>query len=427
MMDLSHMRDRFHWARLLAYVTGLVNQELLLRNEYLVAENHILRAHLPARLRLSDAERSTLAEIARRLGRKALKEIARVAKPDTLLAWHRRLVAQKFDGSHRRAYPGRTRISPEVEALVVRLARDNRCGGYDRIAGALANLGHAISDRTVGNILRRHNIAPAPERSRTTTWQEFIRSHTNVLAGADFLTVEVLTWRGLVTYYVLFFIEVGSRRVRVGGITRHPESSWMQQVARNATMEGAGYLNGCRYLLHDRDRKFCQEFRDTLATGGVKCLPLPPRSPNWNAHAERWVRSIKEECLSKLILFGEHSLRRVVSEFLEHYPQERNHQGKDNQLLFPAPETSSRGAIRCRERLGGLLKYYSRGRMNFFSIRACAGYFTVPHSLVKTARQPECGRSSIHSYPGPGAPILAAGRDKTVLSRPLPRALSSAS
>src|SRR5215468_11224524 len=295
--------------------------------------------------------------------RKALKDIARVAKPDTLLGWYRRLLAQKFDGSRNRAYPGRPRASLEVETLVVRLARENRGWGYDRMVGALANLGYQVSDQTVGYILRRHNIAPAPERSRTTTWKEFIRSHRSVLAGADFFTVEVLTWRGLVTYYVLFFIEVGSRRVRVGGITRHPESSWMQQVARNATMEGAGYLNGCRYLLHDRDRKFCQEFRDTLASGGVECTPIPPRSPNLNAHAERWVRSIKEECLSKLILFGEHSLQRVVSNFLEHYHQERNHQGKDNLLLFPVSALQDRDsprAIRCRERLGGLLKYYGR-------------------------------------------------------------------
>jgi hypothetical protein len=249
-----------------------------------------------------------------------------------------------------------------VEALVVRFARENRGWGYDRIVGALANLGHAISDRTVGNILRRHNIAPAPERSRTTTWKEFIRSHMDVLAGADFFTVEVLTWRGLVTYYVLFFIEVGSRRVSMGGITRQPDSSWMAQVARNATMEGAGYLNGCRYLLHDHDTKFCREFRETLAAGGVKCTPIPARSPNLNAHAERWVRSIKEECLSKLILFGETSLRRVVSEYLEHYHQERNHQGKGNLLLFPTSTTPSEAgphrSISCRERLGGLLKYY---------------------------------------------------------------------
>ena len=273
--ELSLMRDRFHWARLLAFVTGLVNHELLLRNEYLVAENRILRAHLPARLQLSDAERSTLAEIAKRLGRKALKDIARVAKPDTLLAWYRRLVAQKFDGSRYRAYPGRPRISPEVEALVIRLARENRGWGYDRIVGALANLGFQVSDQTVGNILRRHNIAPAPERSRTTTLKEFIRSHMDVLAGADFFTVEVLTWRGLVTYYVLFFIEVTNRRVSLGGITRHPDSCWIERVACTATMQDTGYLNGCRYLLHDRDKKFCREFREALAASGVQCTPIP--------------------------------------------------------------------------------------------------------------------------------------------------------
>lgn len=246
---------------------------------------------------------------------------------------------------------------------MVRFARENPGWGYDRIVGALANLGHEVSDQTVGNILRRHNIAPAPERSRATTWKEFIRSHLDVLAGTDFFSVEVLTWRGLVTYYVVFFIEVGSRRVSLGGITRHPDSCWMEQVARNATMEDTGYLSGCRYLLHGRDQKFCREFRETLAAGGVTCTPIPARSPNLNAHSERWVRSIKEECLSKLILFGESSLRRAVSNFLEHYHQERNHQGKGNVLLFPvsaAPEPSSAGAIRCRQRLSGLLNYYSR-------------------------------------------------------------------
>src|SRR5215469_16263578 len=144
------MHDRFHWTRLLAFVTGLVNQELLLRNEYLIAENRILRGQLPTRLRLSDAERATLAEIANRLGRKALRDIARVAKPDTILGWYRRLIAQKFDGSPHRAYPGRPRVPTELQALVVRLARENRSWGYDRIAGALANLGHQISDQTVG-------------------------------------------------------------------------------------------------------------------------------------------------------------------------------------------------------------------------------------------------------------------------------------
>src|ERR1700681_220573 len=248
------MRDGFHWARLLGFVTGLVNQELLLRNEYLAAENRILRAHLPFRLRLSDPERSTLAEIAKRLGRKALKDIARVAKPDTLLGWYRRLVAQKFDGSRHRAYPGRPLVSAEVEALVVRFARENRGWGYDRIVGALANLGHHVSDQTVGNILHRHNIAPAPKRSQITTWKDFLAAHMNVLAGCDFFTVEVLTWRGLVTYYVLFFLHLESRRVSVAGITRHPDQEWMEPIARSATQDNWGYLHAFRDRVEHSDR-----------------------------------------------------------------------------------------------------------------------------------------------------------------------------
>jgi hypothetical protein len=167
-------------------VTGSVNQELLVQNEYLVAENRILRAKLPSRLRLNDPERATLAEIGRRGGRNALREVACVAKPDTILAWYRRLVAKKFDGSRHRQYPGRPTVPPDVEALVVRIARENIGWGYDRIVGALANLGHRLSDQTVGNILRRHGMALAPKRSQTTSWKDFIAAHMNVLAGADF-------------------------------------------------------------------------------------------------------------------------------------------------------------------------------------------------------------------------------------------------
>ena len=185
------------WARLLEYVTGLINQELLLQNEYLVAENRILRARLPVRLRLSDPERSTLAEIGRRLGRKGLQQVACVAKPETVLGWYRRLIAKKFDGSRRRSYPGRPPLSREVQALMVRMARENPGWGYDRIVGALANLGHKVCDQTVGNGLRRHGIAPAPKRSANTSWRDFIAAHMAVLAGVDFFTVEVLTWRGL--------------------------------------------------------------------------------------------------------------------------------------------------------------------------------------------------------------------------------------
>lgn len=348
---------------MLAYVTGLVNQRLLPQNEYLAAENRILRSHVRARLRLSKPERSTLAEIGKRLGRKALAQVACVAKPDTILAWYRRLIARKFDGSKGRSYPGRPPIDGETEALIVRMARENSGWGYDRIVGALANLGHRVSDQAVGNILRRYGIAPAPKRSQKTTWKEFISAHMAVMSGIDFFAVEVLTWRGLATYYVLFLIQLETRRVTLAGITRHPTAEWMLQMSRNATGEMSGHLNGQRYLLHDRDTKFCAAFRNVIRSAGVRPLMLPPRSPNLNAFAERWVRSVKQECLSRMILFGDAALCRALTEFVNHYHAERNHQGKDNKLLFPGPPRSacrSRGTVRCQARLGGLLKYYQR-------------------------------------------------------------------
>ena len=346
-----------NWARILAFVTGMVDQELLARNEYLAAENRILKAQSKGRLKLSDAERATLAEIGHRLGRRVLGEVAHVARPDTILGWYRRLVARKFDGSQARRSPGRPRIKREVEELIVRIAKENHDWGYDRIVGALANLGYKVCDQTVGNVLQRHALPPAPERKRTTTWPTFIRTHLALLAGTDFFTAEVLTRRGLLTYYVLFFIHLESRRVDIAGITVHPDERWMQQIARNATMEGCGALRDCRYLLHDRDTKYTQSFRAIIASGRVEPLALPARSPNLNAYAERWVRSVKEECLSKVILLGECSLRRALNEYVEHYHAERNHQGKGNVLLFPRDTDIRREPqpVQCRERLGGLL------------------------------------------------------------------------
>lgn len=261
---------------------------------------------------LCDADKKTLAEIGYRLGRKALEDVANCAKPETIRKWYRKLIARKFDGSKSRRYPGRPRVAPEIEALVVRIARENSSWGYDRIVGALANVGYTLSDETVGNILRRNGIPSAPERKRTTTWNEFIRAHMSVLAGTDFFTVEVLTLRGLVTYYVLFFIHMESRRVEIAGITPHPNETWMKQIARNVTMDEWGFLEDCRYLIHDRDTKFTDSFRAIISSGGVEPLKLPARSPNLNAYAKRWVRSVKDECLSKLILFGETSLRRAL-------------------------------------------------------------------------------------------------------------------
>lgn len=354
--------DPMNWKRMLAYVTGSVDEELLARNDYLVTENRILRNQIKGRIRLTDPERISLAKVAKRLGRKALGEIAQIVRPETILAWHRRLIAKKFDGSKNRPPKGGS-TRDEIEELVLQLARENRSWGYRRIAGALSNLGHEMSHQTVANVMKRHDIAPAPERGRTMSWREFIRSRMEVLAAVDFFTAEVWTVGGLMTYYVLTFMRVASRRVCIAGITTSPDRGWMEQMARNMSLADVGFLNGCRYLLHDRDAKFCSAFAGILEAVGIKAIKLPPRSPNLNANLERWHRSVKEECLSKLILFGEASLRQVLSQYVDHFHRERNHQGKGNVILFPMPADrigELTGEIHTRERLGGMLKFYYR-------------------------------------------------------------------
>jgi transposase InsO family protein len=350
------------WKALLASITGSVDQELLLRNEYLVTENRMLRHQITGRVHLNDGERKILAEIGKKLSKQALAEAASIVTPDTILAWHRKLVAQKFDGSERRKPLGRPKIAAELEVLIVRIAQGNRSWGYDPIVGALAHLGYTVRDQTVGNILKRHGLPPAPQRKTTTTWKEFIRTHLDVLVATDFFTAEVWTLGGLVTYYVLFFLHLGSRKVLVAGVTPHPNEAWMGQVARNVTMAEWGFLSPGQYLIHDQDGKYCPAFQQIIDAAGVKRVPLPPRSPNLNAYAERWVRSVKEEALSRMILFGEGSLRHALNEYMDHYHHERNLQGKGNALLFPMSSAAARptGSMGCRERLGGLLRYYTR-------------------------------------------------------------------
>jgi len=275
------------WPRILAYITGTVDQELLLRNEYLVAENRILREQVNGRLLLSDSEKKTLAEIGYRLGRKALEDVANAAKPDTILGWYRKLVARKFDGSKARRKVGRPQVDDDVEQLIVCMARENPSWGYDRIAGALANLGHRVSDQTIGNVLRRHGIPPAPQRKRTTTWAAFIRAHLAVLAGTDFFGVEVFTLRGLVTYYILVFIHLETRRVNIAGITIHPDERWMQQIAPNVTMEEWGVLQNCRYLLRCRRRRSLAPDGSTSHHADRIVAPLATKIPRFSPPQSR--------------------------------------------------------------------------------------------------------------------------------------------
>src|SRR6266540_1582448 len=325
---------------------------------YLQEENRVLKAQLGGRrLRLTDTERRRLAARAHPLGRKRLKEIAAIATPDTLLRWYKRLIAQKFDGSQHRRQPGRPRAAEEIEQFVVRMSEENPTWGYRRIQGALVNLGHHIDAITVRNILRRHHLEPAPQRRKAgMNWAQFLKLHWEVLAATDFFTVEVATWHGLVTYYVLFVIELATRHVQIAGITPYPTAAFMQQCARQLTDPFDGFLVGKRYLLHDRDTKFTRAFDVLLKGSGVEPVVLPPRSPNLNAHCERFVRSIKEEVLEQMVMLGECALYYAIQQYLTHYHMERNHQGLDNRLIAPEGAVGCQtGHVLRREHLGGLL------------------------------------------------------------------------
>jgi putative transposase len=300
--------------------------------------------------------------LAHPLGRRPLKEIASIATPDTLLRWYHRLIAQKFDGSRHRRQLGRPRVAEEIEQLVVRTAEENPAWGYRRIQGALANVGLYIDTITVRNILRRHHLQPAPQRRKAgMSWDQFLKLHWEVLAAIDFFTVEVATWRRLVTYYVRFVMEISTWRVHITGITSHPTDLFMTQCARQLTNPFDGFLLGKRYLLHDRDEKFVHGFDRMLRASGVEPVVLPPRSPNLNAHCGRFVRSIRQEALHQMIVIGETSLRSVIQAYLTHYHHQRNHQGLANRLIASEPGVGCQsGLVVRRERLGGLLTYYYR-------------------------------------------------------------------
>jgi len=329
--------------------------------EYLREENRILRAQPGSRrLRLTDDQRRCLAAKARLLGRKVLAEVATLVTPETLLRWHRKLIANKYDGSASRR-PGRPATGGETEALVVQMAAANRDWGYLRIQGALFNLGHQLARNTIANILKRNGIEPAPERVRKTTWKEFLARHRDQIVAADFFAVEVWTRKGLQRCMVLFFIDLATRRVQIGGMAARANGLWMNQIARNLNDAEEGLLKGKRYLIHDRDPLFTAEFLSPLTEAGTKSVKLPPRSPNLNSYAERFVRSIKESCLERMILFGEAALRTAVREFVAHYHGERNHQGIGNRLIIPERSlVDHHGPVRCRSRLGGMLNYYHR-------------------------------------------------------------------
>ena len=350
--------DYYPFQFLLLTFSGWVSREQQRTIEYLVEENRVLKEQLKGRkLRLTDDQRRRLAAKGKRLGRRLLNRVATIVTLDTIMRWHRRLIALKW--TYETSAPGRRGIMKAIRELIVRMALENSTWGYTRIQGELEDVGHRVGRSTISRTLRENGITPAPDRP--SSWKTFLKAHWGEMAATDFFTTEVWTTKGLLTYYTLFVIDLKSRRVHIAGSTPHPDEAFMAQVARNLTDAVDGFLLPHRILICDRDGKFTKQFRRLLSDAGVETVLTPPRSPNCNAFAERFVRSIKEECLGRMVVFGESSLRRAISEFVEHYHHERPHQGLGNQLIVPAERRPSAGTeIHAHERLGGLLRHYRR-------------------------------------------------------------------
>lgn len=340
---------------LLAALLGWLEREQRDVIAFLREENRALKAQLAGRrLRLSDAQRRRLAVLGQRLGRAVLRDVATLVTPDTILRWHRDLIARKW--TYRRRRPGRPGVLAEIRRLAVRMAMENPSWGYTRIQGALKNVGHRVARSTIAGILKAEGIPPS--RERPTTWRTFLRSHWPALVAADFFTTEVWTARGLVTYYTVFVIELQSRRVHIAGLTPYPDEAFVIHAMRELTNAIDGALAGGRVLICDRDRKWSRAVLEFLEHEGVRIIRTPFRAPNTNAYAERFVRSIKEECLDRVIPLGERHLRRTITEFVAHYHGERNHQGIGNELIQPLDRPAGHGPVRRRQRIGGMLNYY---------------------------------------------------------------------
>jgi putative transposase len=330
---------------------------LLLRRQLAILER---KQNKP--LRVSRAEKLPLVILTTKLKSttnrttRQLSDVIRIFQPETVFKWHRELVRRKWT-CRLKNRGGRPRIDKELERLVVKLARENNDWGNGRIEGECRKLGYDISDETVGSILARHGIPPAPERGSSPEWRHLMTHYKDQILACDFFTIETLF---LKTIYCLFFIEVGSRRVHFAGCTMHPNGGWVNQQARQMVWKLEEQGIKIRFLLHDNDSKFIEVFDTIFRSIGIKVIHLPHRAPNSNAFAERWVRTVREECLDKLLIINQGHLRRVMKEYITHYNRHRPHQGIDQRspISFSTPETY--GEIHRRDVLGWIIHEYYR-------------------------------------------------------------------
>ena len=337
------------WLTLLARNSAAKDAELLmLRHEVVVLRRRVTRP------RLDWADRAVLAGLARLLPRRSRR--GSFVRPETLLRWHRDLVRRRWTYPHRR---GRPSTSPEVCALVLRLARENPSWGYRRIHGELCRLGHRIGASTVWAILHRAGVDPAPTRS-AISWRQFLRAQARGVLAVDFFTVDTVLLQRL---YVLFVLEVASRRVHVLGVTAQPTGEWVTQQARNLFMELEDRIGRFRFLLRDRDAKFTAAFDTVVAAEGITVLRTPVRAPRANAYAERWVGTVRREVLDRMLILGCRQLRSVLADYADHYNGHRPHRalGQASPLGPGEPVVLvPTGRIMRRDRLGGLIHEYAQ-------------------------------------------------------------------
>jgi putative transposase len=347
------------WLTVVTCLAYCIDKELYYAIDYLKEQVWVLleqHEKQNKRILLTNRQRMRLAAKAKKLSRDMLNKTTLLFTPDTVIGWYRKLIAHKYDGSQNRTPIGRPKITQETIFWILKIRRENPRWGSRKIADGLNNLGFKVCRATVQNVLVEYGFDPDPQHK--STWIQFIKSHWNIIAACDFFSVELLTPKGLIRHMVFFAIDLASRRVEILGVKPEPDGQWMMQIARNITDYECGFLKDKKYLIHDRDPLYTHDFLEILKSAGIEPIKLPPQSPNLNAYAERFVKTIKEECLNHLILSTEEQLRYVLSEFMEYYHTGRVHQGI-NKIIEPKHEGNS-GEIVCIERLGGLLKSYHR-------------------------------------------------------------------